>query len=426
MMQMSPNLNLEPPQSSSDPRRSVSMTGGAGGHARNASRNAQTVPLEVCPTTVCTLGHPLLPYDTITDTTDNSTMTQYIMDLKLQLAECLSANDTLRHQNRMLTKHNDQLIREGSKLATDLDEAYAQITTLKRERDEAVRDLTRARMLQIRQDSSRRAKLLADKEKGSEKSGDAAGSKSQLSGTSSCKDAGNNKGGNWLSRLSIHIKPSSSSNHDSLSSTSSSNNIMEPSSSSSEAAAASLQSISTSTRNLFNGSILSFLTADLGSESLLVDPSKSNSNSSLLAVNDVLPGRRSSLVMVGATKSDYYTNDQNSNNSDATMTCHSGHSRGNTDKDVQGFLSRMSMSSDASLFGESDSEEEFDDYLFQDHHHRRYQDDDESDDEDDEDAQDHKKSFDATKEGKGIGAAESVALDTYHLPKRLSLNAREA
>ena len=44
----------------------------------------------------------------------------------------------------------------------------------------------------------------------------------------------------------------------------------------------------------------------------------------------------------------------------------------------------------------------------------------------DEDAQGHEKLFDATKEGKGIGAAESVALGPHRLPKRLSLNAREA
>ena len=102
-----------------------------GGHASShAIHNAQTGPLEVCPTTVSTSDHPLLLPENATE--ESSAMMQHIMDLKLQLAECLSSNDTLRHRNHILTRHNDQLIQEGSELAADLDAAYAQITKLKR------------------------------------------------------------------------------------------------------------------------------------------------------------------------------------------------------------------------------------------------------------------------------------------------------
>ena len=79
--------------------------------------------------TVSTSDHPLLLPE---NNTEESATMQHIMDLKLQLAECLSANDTLHHRNQILTRHNDQLIQEGSELAADLDAAYAQITKLKR------------------------------------------------------------------------------------------------------------------------------------------------------------------------------------------------------------------------------------------------------------------------------------------------------
>ena len=364
------------------PSSQASMTAGAD-HARNASRNAQTVPLEVCPTTVSTLDHPLLLPE---NTTEESAMMQHIMDLKLQLAECLSSNDTLRHRNRMLTKHNDQLIQEGSELAADLDAAYAQITKLKRERDEAVRDLTRARMLQIRQDSSRRAKLLADKdnsgdiqsENGSGRSLHVSKSKS---GTNSFKDA-NNKGGNWLSRLGVNFK-ASSSHHGDIS-PSPPTKVVDPNSSSFKltktASIATLQSISDSTRNLFNNSTLSFLSSDtlgLSSESLAVvdhrrgqqqqqQQQRQRSSSSLLAANeDSLPGRRSSIACTGAPS----CTDTKDANSLAMTTTKQAQERymyahRNTDRDVQDFLSRHSMSSiDSGLIGESDSEEEFDDYL---------------------------------------------------------------
>ena len=83
------------------------------------------------------------------DAQTNESELPQLLDLKLQLAEALSANDTLRHQTTLLTKHNDRLTLEKTELSSDLDSAYEQITKLKKERDEAVRDLTRARMLQM-------------------------------------------------------------------------------------------------------------------------------------------------------------------------------------------------------------------------------------------------------------------------------------
>ena len=90
---------------------------------------------------------------------ENIAATRQIMDLKLQLADLMSKNDTLEHENRQLFDAKSRLETDRDDLKLDLDKAYDRISRLKRERDEAVRDLTRARMLQIREDS-RRAKLL--------------------------------------------------------------------------------------------------------------------------------------------------------------------------------------------------------------------------------------------------------------------------
>ena len=90
---------------------------------------------------------------------ENIAATRQIMDLKLQVADLLSKNDTLEHENRQLFDSKSRLETDRDDINLDLDKAYDRISRLKRERDEAVRDLTRARMLQIREDS-RRAKLL--------------------------------------------------------------------------------------------------------------------------------------------------------------------------------------------------------------------------------------------------------------------------
>ena len=90
---------------------------------------------------------------------ENIAATRQIMDLKLQVADLLSKNDTLEHENRQLFDSRSRLETDRDDIKLDLDKAYDRISRLKRERDEAVRDLTRARMLQIREDS-RRAKLL--------------------------------------------------------------------------------------------------------------------------------------------------------------------------------------------------------------------------------------------------------------------------
>lgn len=90
---------------------------------------------------------------------ENIAATRQIMDLKLQVADLLSKNDALEHENRQLLDDKSRLETDRDDTKLDLDKAYDRINHLKRERDEAVRDLTRARMLQIREDS-RRAKLL--------------------------------------------------------------------------------------------------------------------------------------------------------------------------------------------------------------------------------------------------------------------------
>ena len=375
-------------------------------------------------------------------------MMQQIMDLKLQLAECLAENDTLKHKNGLLTKHNDELIREGSDLANDLDGAYTKITKLKHERDEAVRHLTRAQMLQIRRDS-RRAKLLlagndssADTQSGNGSSGSLDEAKSK-SGTNSY-DA--NKGGSWLSRLSVNFR-ASSLNTDGISS-SSSTKVVDPNSSSSSSkitkttSIATLQSISDSTRNLFNNSTLSFLSSDLGlsSESPRVAVKQrrgqgDGSSSSLLAANDILPGRRSSIIMDAASCSEAMEANSSAVNCNASKTKTTNEVEGryahrSTDRDVQDFLSRHSMSSiNSGLLGESDSEEEFDDYFVDVPKDRPLQDEDAEDGGGYTDKQCNRRNtvdtVDTVRMCKDEGV-NSVALGAYRLPKRLSLNACEA
>lgn len=112
------------------------------------------------------------------------------------------------------------------------------------------------------------------------------------------------------------------------------------------------------------------------------------------------------------------------------------YSHRNTDKDVREFLSRHSLASDGSLFGESDSEEEFDDYLVptmggQNDHKDNGQDEsdggdgEDGEDSDDERGREEEMAIDIAKEDKGVGAT-TVSLDGCRLPKRLSLNALEA
>ena len=397
-----------------------------------ASCEAQTG--DFSPPPKATIDHPL--------SAESNAATRQILDLKLQLAECLAENDTLKHRNSLLSRQNDELIKEGSDLAVDLERAYGRIANLKKEREKAVRDLTRARMLQIRQDS-RRAKLLLDGGKnpgntqpgngGSDKSLDA--SKSALNQDAS---SNTNKSRSWLSRLSVNFKASTTNecNHDSFSSTTSFTKQADPSSSAltKTTSTATISSLSSSTRNLFNNSTLSFLSSELGNEA----PVGQNHSNSSLALNEILPGKRPSMVQVdGASSSNAGLDASASANCRASPKCQrrqqGRYSHRNTDKDVREFLSRHSLPSDASLFGESDSEEEFDDYVVQ---QTDGQDDDHKDGHDgcdggdagdfvDEGGRDKELDIDIVKEGKGVGAT-AVALDACRLPKRLSLNAREA
>ena len=142
---------------------------------------------------------------------ENITATRQIMDLKLQVADLLSANDTLAHEKRLLTDAKRHLEVDCADIKSDLDKAYECIGRLKKERDEAVRDLTRARMLQIREDS-RKTMLLGN--------GTASNTMTTDSVSSNSSNKSNTSG--WFRRRNQPVDSSSpSSTKDKISSTAS-------------------------------------------------------------------------------------------------------------------------------------------------------------------------------------------------------------
>ena len=147
---------------------------------------------------------------------ENITATRQIMDLKLQVADLLSANDTLAHEKRLLTDAKCRLEVDRADIKSDLDKTYECIGRLKKERDEAVRDLTRARMLQIREDS-RKTMLL-----GNGTASNATTTDSVRSHASSCSSSNKSNTSGWFRRRNQPVESSSpSSTKDKISSTAS-------------------------------------------------------------------------------------------------------------------------------------------------------------------------------------------------------------
>ena len=147
---------------------------------------------------------------------ENITATRQIMDLKLQVADLLSANDTLAHEIRLLADAKCRLEMDCTDIKSDLDKAYECIGSLNKERDEAVRDLTRARMLQIREDS--RKTML----RGNYTASNATTTDSVRSHTSSSSSSNKSNTSGWFRRRNQSVESSSpSSTKDKISSTAS-------------------------------------------------------------------------------------------------------------------------------------------------------------------------------------------------------------